>query len=133
MTNLKKVLLFLMSAYFANTYITHGWEKFDADGFWSTAFIERWGYGLYFMYFIGVLEFLGGIGILLPKANKYAAFTLAVVMLGAMITRVVFGTSVDDVIWIAFSMVTLLYLSLAYGMGEELERWIGKIKKRSKL
>lgn len=123
----KKVLLFLMSANFASTYISHGWKKFDADGFWSTAFIERWGYGLYFMYFIGVLEFLGGIGILIPKANKYAAFTLATVMLGAMITRIVFGTSLDDVLWIAFSMITLLYISLEYGMDKELPRLKSKL------
>ncbi|WP_425389809.1 DoxX family protein [Ekhidna sp.] len=125
----KKILLFLMSANYAKTFISHGWEKFDAEGFWSTAFIERWGYGLYFMYFIGVLEFLGGIGILLPKTNKYAAFTLAVVMLGAIITRTVFGTSLDDVIWIGFTMITLLYISLERGMDAELTRLYSKLKK----
>ncbi len=130
MNTFKKVLLFLMSANFANTYIQHGWEKFDAEGFWSTAFIERWGYGLYFMYFIGVLEFLGGIAILIPKANKYGAFTLAVVMLGAAITRIVFGTSLDDVIWILFSMVTLLYISLTYGMDSELKHYYSKVSRK---
>lgn len=124
----KRVLLFLMSVNFANTFIQHGWEKFDAEGFWSTAFIERWGYGLYFMYFIGVLEFLGGIAILIPKVNKYGAFLLAAVMLGAAITRIVFGTSLDDVIWIVFSMTTLLYLSLAYGMDKELVYYYGKAR-----
>ncbi|MEP1032545.1 DoxX family protein [Ekhidna sp.] len=126
----KRVLLFLMSANFANTFIQHGWEKFDANGFWSSAFIERWGYGLYFMYFIGILEFLGGISILIPRANKYGAFTLAAVMLGAMITRIVFGTSIDDVVWIAFSMITLLYLSLEYGMDEELTHYYKKVSKK---
>ena len=127
----KRILLFLMSANFANTYIQHGWEKFDADGFWSTAFIERWGYGLYFMYFIGLLEFVGGIAILIPKANKYGAFVLAVVMLGAVITRIVFGTSIDDVVWILFSMVTLLYLSLTYGMDAELKRYYQLVSKKA--
>ncbi len=127
----KKVLLFLMSANYANTFIPHGWEKFDSEGFWSTAFIEKWGYGLYFMYFIGVLEFLGGIGILIPKANKYAAFTLAVVMLGAVVTRTVFGTSLDDVIWIGFTMVMLLYISIERGMDKELTKWYGMVKKNN--
>lgn len=126
----KKVLLFLISANYAVTFIQNGWAKFDADGFWSSAFIERWGYGLYFMYFIGLVEFLAGIGILIPKANKYSAFLLAVVMLGAMITRIVFGTSMTDVIWIASTMVTLLYVSLVYGMDEELPRLKGLIKSR---
>ena len=125
---LKKVLLFLMSAYYANTFIPHGWEKFDSEGFWSTAFIEKWGYGLYFMYFIGVLEFLGGIGILIPKVNKYAAFTLALVMLGAVVTRIVFGTSLDDVIWIGFTLITLLFISLEYEIEPELRKVIKKLK-----
>lgn len=116
--NIKKVLLFLISANFAWIFLKNGWAKFDAEGFWSGAFIERWGYGLYFMYFIGLLEFLGGIGILLPKINKFAAFTLAVVMLGAVITRLVFGTSLDDVIWIGSTMVTLLYIALEKGIGD---------------
>ena len=128
---LKRILLFLMSANYAHTFIKNGWRKFDADGFWSGAFIERWGYGLYFMYFIGVLEFLSGIGILIPKVNKYAAFTLATVMLGALITRIVFGTSLDDASWIAVTMSTLLYISLVYGMDDELIRLKEKIQKKN--
>lgn len=116
--NIRNVLLFLISANFAWIFIKNGWAKFDAEGFWSGAFIERWGYGLYFMYFIGLLEFLCGIGILLPKINKFAAFTLAVVMLGAVITRLIFGTSIDDVIWIGSTMVTLLYIALEKGIGD---------------
>ena len=129
--NLKNILLFLMSANYANIFIKNGWAKFDAEGFWSGAFIERWGYGLYFMYFIGVLEFLGGIGILIPKANKYSAFALAVVMLGAVITRIVFGTSIDDVIWILFTMVTLFYISLEKGIENELRKGLELIRKSS--
>lgn len=129
--NLKNILLFLMSANYANIFIKNGWAKFDAEGFWSGAFIDRWGYGLYFMYFIGVLEFLGGIGILIPKANKYAAFTLAVVMLGAVITRIVFGTSIDDVIWILFTMVTLFYISIEKGIEAELKKGIKILQKPS--
>ena len=53
MKTFKQVLLFFIAAYFAAMFIEHGWLKFDPEGFWSGAFIKRWGYGEYFMYFIG--------------------------------------------------------------------------------
>ncbi len=116
-----------MSANFAYTFIQHGWYKFDPDGFWSGAFIDRWGYGLYFMYFIGVLEFTGGIAILLPGISRYGALTLSVVMLGAVITRLIFGTSIDDVIYIVFSMVTMLYISIERGIGTDFQKLRSRI------
>ncbi len=73
---------------------------------------------MYFMFFIGFLEFAGGIAILIPRINKYGALTLAVVMLGALVTRLVFGTSLSDVIYIATNMVILLFLSLEYGLDD---------------
>lgn len=125
MERLKQILLYLISLYFAYMFIKHGYLKFDPEGFWAPAFVERWGYGLIFMYFIGVCEFLGGISLLIPKISKYGALLLSIVMLGAMITRITFGTSYDDVISIAFNMVTLLYISLERGIGDDLK----KIKK----
>ncbi len=115
----KQILLYLISANLAYLYIQHGWMKFDPEGFWSTAFIERWGYGKYFMYFIGVLEFGGGIALLIPRAWRYGAAVLAIVMLGALATRLIFGTSIDDVIYIAGNMVLLLYISIVRGIGKD--------------
>lgn len=123
---LKQILLFLISAYFAYTFIYHGYLKFDPEGFWSSAFIKRWGYGLYFMYFIGVCEFCGGIALLISRIARYGAMLLALVMLGAVITRVVFGTSIDDVISILFNMVTLSYIALERGIMQD----ISKVLKR---
>ena len=94
----KQVLLYLISLNLAYLYIQHGWMKFDPEGFWSSAFINKWGYGEYFMYFIGFLEFGGGIALLIPRAWRYGSFVLALVMLGALGTRLIFGTSMDDVI-----------------------------------
>ncbi len=124
---LKQILLFLMSAGFAITFIPHGWMKFDSGGFWSKAFIEQWGYGLYFMYLIGVLELCGGILILIPRVWQYGALILATVMLGALITRLVFGTSVDDALWIASAMVTLLYITLERGIDKDLEKLMNRM------
>ena len=96
--------------------------KFDPEGFWSTAFVKRWGYGVHFMYFIGACEFLGGIALLIPKVWKYGAALLAIVMLGALITRLVFGTSLDDVLSIAGNMFLLLFIAVFWGIGDDIAR-----------
>ena len=124
MTKLKKVLLYLIGLYFAQIFIQHGWMKFDPEGFWSGAFVKRWGYGLAFMYFIGVLEFIGGLVLLipLPKVSRYGAFVLCLVMIGALITRIVFGTSINDVISISFNALALFYISIQNGIQEDFQR-----------
>ena len=121
----KQILLYLISLNLAVLYIQHGWMKFDPEGFWSKAFIERWGYGEFFMYFIGVLEFGGGIALLIPRAWRYGAAILAVVMLGALVTRLIFGTSVDDVVYIAGNMVLLTYIAIVRGFDKDLMRFRG--------
>jgi len=104
------VLVWLISANLAYMFIQHGWFKFDAEGFWSGAF-ARWGYGIYFMHFIGVLEFGGGIAILIPRTASYGGFTLALVMLGALATRLIHGSSTEDVIGILGFMITALLIA----------------------
>ena len=65
---------------------------------------------------------MGDITLLIPRFARYGAFLLALIMLGAMLTRITFGTSVDDVVSIAFNMVTLLYISIERGLEKDLIR-----------
>src|SRR6266404_1463393 len=46
------------------------------------------GLGQWFRYFTGLLEVAGGIGLLIPRYAFYAAFLLAIVMVGAIIAHV---------------------------------------------
>ena len=110
-----QVLWFLFALYFAQSFIKNGYFKFDTEGFWAPAF-SRWGYPVWFMYFIGVLEFVGGILILIPaRIASYGAITLAVVMVGAFVTRSIHGSSAGDLISIAFFAVAMLILFLHRG------------------
>ena len=59
---------------------------------------------------------------MIPRIARYGALLLAVVMLGAAITRIVFGTSVDDVVSIAFNMVALLYISIERGIDKDIRK-----------
>ncbi|MBX2819747.1 MAG: DoxX family protein [Rhodothermaceae bacterium] len=107
---IRKVLLVLFALYFTIMFVKNGYLKFDPEGFWGPAF-ERWGYPVWFLFFIGVLEFGGGLAILVPRIAPYGALVLAVVMLGALVTRLIHGVSFGDASSITFNMVAMLLLA----------------------
>jgi len=72
-------------------FIRNGLIKFDSEGFWTQPFLETWGFPLWFLYFIGVLEILGGLLLLIPKFRPWGSLMLIFVMLGAVLTRMFFG------------------------------------------
>ena len=49
----------------------------------------HWGYPEWFLYVIGVVEVVGGIGLLAPRLAAYAALLLGGTMLGASLTHLV--------------------------------------------
>jgi putative oxidoreductase len=55
---------------------------------WTERFVQ-WGYPANAQNVIGVLEILGGVGVLIPKWRRAAAATLVVLMLGALGTHAV--------------------------------------------
>lgn len=108
-----KALLFLFLLNFTIMFVKNGYRKFDVDGFWGPPF-ERWGYPVWFLYFIGVLEFGGGLALLIPRITRYGALVLAVVMLGALVTRLIHGVSFGDAQAITFYMVCMLIVAFGY-------------------
>ena len=55
---------------------------------WTERFVN-WGYPANTQYVVGVLEILGGLGVLIPKWRRAAAATLVVLMIGALGTHAV--------------------------------------------
>lgn len=110
---IRRVLLFLFTLHFTIMFVHHGYLKFDPEGFWAPAF-HRWGYPVWFLFFIGAVEFAGGIAILIPRIATYAALLLATNMLGALVTRLIHGTSFDDAESIVFFMVSMLFLAYEF-------------------
>ena len=55
---------------------------------WTERFVN-WGYPANTQYVIGVLEILGGVGVLIPKWRRAAAATLIALMIGALATHAV--------------------------------------------
>lgn len=79
---------------------------------------EAWGYGAHFAVVIGLIEFLGALGLLLPRTAGWAALGLSVVMLGAIGTYVVNGDHVAALL--PAGMLGLLALVL-WGRGLVME------------
>ncbi|MEM7118849.1 MAG: DoxX family protein [Chloroflexota bacterium] len=52
---------------------------------------ERYGYPLWFMYAIGVLQVIGSIMIWIPKTRFWGAALFAVIMIGAAFTHISIG------------------------------------------
>ncbi len=76
------------------------------------AFTEWWGYPAWLATVIGGVELLGAIGLLVPKATRWAVYGLSLVMLGAIYTHVAAGEGMQVMRPIAFVAVlwTALFL-----------------------
>lgn len=78
----------ILSIVLAIVFFASGGAKLAGLEFEIAAF-ERWGYSLWFMYFIGTVEVAGAIGLLVSRLAPLAAACLAVMMLGAITTHIV--------------------------------------------
>jgi uncharacterized membrane protein len=55
---------------------------------WNERFVH-WGYPVSVQYVVGILEVLGGLGLLIAKSRRAAAATLIALMIGALFTHLV--------------------------------------------
>ena len=67
-------------------FLASGSAKLAGLEFELNAF-ERWGYPLWFMYFTGVVEVLGGLGLLVVALRRLVSLGLLGVMIGAVLTH----------------------------------------------
>jgi len=110
MKRAKTIALWALQIIFALLMITAGYSKFTVDR-WPGDF-EQWGYPDGFVYVIGVLEIVGGIGLLIPRITFYAAALLCIIMIGATITRIIDST--NTVALIVHVVYILAYAFIAY-------------------
>ena len=82
-----KVLLWIVSIFAGLLMLLAGQSKFTNPEMWSTWF-EAWGYPGWFMMFVGAVEVLGGLSLLVPRTAPYGAAALIVLMVGALFTVV---------------------------------------------
>jgi uncharacterized membrane protein YphA (DoxX/SURF4 family) len=102
------VILWTFTIFGALTMGLAGLPKFTNPPQWH-GFVA-WGYPAWFAYFIGGLEMLAAILLLVPQVAPYAACTLVAVMLGALYTVL---TKANDLGWHAALMQLAVMSAIA--------------------
>lgn len=70
-------------------FIAAGIPKVTADAMAVAGFAQAH-LPLWFLYFIGVAELAGAIGLWIPRLFKYAAYGLWIILAGAVVTTLIF-------------------------------------------
>ena len=72
-------------------FAKQGWSKFDDSSGWARAF-RHWGYPDWFRVTIGVIEVSACALLLLGRTAAFGALLIIVVMLGGMMTHLIFDS-----------------------------------------
>jgi putative oxidoreductase len=90
MITLPRAVVWACAIFLAVAFVFAGFLKLEGPSAirWSEKFVH-WGYPANAHYVVGVLEILGGLGVLIPKWRGAAAATLVALMIGAAGTHAV--------------------------------------------
>ena len=90
MITLPRPAVWACAIFLAVAFVLVGASKLEGPSAvrWAERFVN-WGYPANAQYVIGVLEILGGLGVLIPKWRRAAAATLVALMIGALGTHAV--------------------------------------------
>jgi uncharacterized membrane protein YphA (DoxX/SURF4 family) len=61
-------------------------------------FTETWHFPLWFMYFVGVAQTLGGIALFTRQLRMPASLSMALIMIGAIVTTIISGQIINIII-----------------------------------
>lgn len=108
----KKIVLWVLIVLLGLAFVWSGIMKLtDLGGVSSAGFIQA-GLPLWFMYFIGVCEIAGGIGLFFKRTSVWAAYGLIIIMVGAIVVclmnqpwyyalmPLVFGLLLAKIVWL---------------------------------
>lgn len=101
------IVIWILAGLTAVLFLLSGTPKLIDPG-WVNRF-ENWGYSMWFLYVIAVLEIAGAIGLLIPRLASYAACGLIVIMFGAMYTHITHG---QGILWNIIYVVILSVIGL---------------------
>jgi putative oxidoreductase len=115
--------LWALRIVFAGVFVLVGVVKFPGEGGPWVRIFELIGFGQWFRYFTGVIEVLGGVLLLIPRATPFAAAMLAPTMVGALLTHVfLVGVGPQSVV------ATVLLIGVL-ALGWQSSRWRGAVSR----
>jgi putative oxidoreductase len=87
---LPRAAVWVCAIFLAVAFVFVGISKLEGPSAirWTERFVN-WGYPAKTQYVVGVLEILGGLGVLIPKWRRTAAAILVALMIGALGTHAV--------------------------------------------
>src|SRR5262245_38036782 len=90
MNRLRRIGAWTAAIFLAVTFVAVGVSKLEGASAtrWTMRF-EHWGYPANAQYVVGVIETLGGIGMLIPRWRQAASLILVAVTVGALCTHIV--------------------------------------------
>ena len=90
MITLPRAAVWACAIFLAVAFVFAGISKLEGPSAirWTERFVQ-WGYPANAQYVIGVLEILGGLGVLIPRWRRAAAAILVALMIGALGTHAV--------------------------------------------
>ena len=84
MTRLRFMLIWISTCFLAAVFILAGAIKFGDPT--AAEHFRKWGYGDWFRILVGIVELVGGVALLVPRAATAAGAILSVIMMGAIFT-----------------------------------------------
>ncbi len=109
-SKIKNIVIWIIQILLAAAFIMVGLGKLAGRGEWVNLFSD-WGYPQYFYLFIGAVEAICGILMLIPKTVGYSVVVLIIVMIGAALTHLLNNESLGQIIG------SLVYLTLLLIVG----------------
>lgn len=88
--NTKTIALWVLTMLTSVVFIVAAVPKLGGFGFFGSLF-ERFGYPDWLEMGVGIIEFVGAIFLIIPTLTFYAALALGAVMVGAIVSHLVFG------------------------------------------
>ena len=105
----RELLVWGLSIVLAIQFLAAGIPKvLGSENAWVQAF-AMWGYPEWFRVVVGIAEIACGILLLVPAAAPFAAIVLAIIMTGALFTRLASATALEDPrVWTPAILLVLL-------------------------
>ncbi len=89
-----KIIAYILGA----VHLVFGGTKLMGQASLTTEFTEIWNFPLWFMYFVGIAQVLGGIGLFTRQLRMPASLAMALIMIGAIVTTIISGQILNVII-----------------------------------
>ena len=114
MTKAHKIAFYILLVLTSALFLFTSYDKLSGDPMAKAGFaVAHLSVG--FMYFIGVCELLGAIGLWIPKLRNWAAAGLFIILAGAVITTAIFVSAVEAL----FPLIAAVLLALVVWLGNK--------------